>query len=106
MPERQDPPHSLTSEEFAQEVWEDESPEPGHLSGTPRQLLDIPIGIDRSGWRSEHDSLGSVEVPADRYWGPQTQRSLEHFNIGTEAMPIEVYRAYGHVKKAAAPGQR
>ena len=45
MPERQDPPHSLTSEEFAQEVWEDESPEPGHLPGTPRQLLDLPIGI-------------------------------------------------------------
>jgi fumarate hydratase class II len=102
MPERQDPPHSLTSEEFAQEVWEDESPEPGHIPGAPRQLLDLPIGIDRSGWRSEHDSLGLVEVPADRYWGPQTQRSLEHFNIGTEAMPIEVYRAYGHVKKAAA----
>ncbi len=112
MPGWQDPSHSLTFEEIAEEVWEDESPAPGprraevenhhELPGTPRQLLDLPIGIDRSGWRSEHDSLGSVEVPADRYWGPQTQRSLEHFNIGTEYMPIEVYHAYGHVKKAAA----
>ncbi len=108
----QDPPHSLTFEEIAEEVWEDESPAPGprraevenhhDLPGSPRQLLDLPMGIDRSGWRIEHDSLGSVEVPADRYWGPQTQRSLEHFSIGTEQMPIEVYHAYGHVKKAAA----
>ncbi len=112
MPGWQDPPHSLTFEEIAEEVWEDESPAPGprraevenhhDLPGTPRQLLDLPIGIDRSGCRIEHDSLGSVEVPADRYWGPQTQRSLEHFSIGTEHMPIEVYHAYGHVKKATA----
>jgi fumarate hydratase, class II len=43
-----------------------------------------------------------VEVPADRYWGAQTQRSLEHFNIGNDRMPKEVYHAYGYVKKAAA----
>src|SRR5258706_11938499 len=48
------------------------------------------------------DSLGDVEVPADRYWGAQTQRSLEHFNIGHDRMPAEVYHAYGYVKKAAA----
>ena len=41
-------------------------------------------------------------MPADRYWGAQTQRSLEHFNIGRDRMPIEVYHAYGYVKKAAA----
>src|SRR5215469_12467989 len=52
--------------------------------------------------RREFDSLGDVEVPADRYWGAQTQRSLEHFNIGHDRMPKQVYHAYGYVKKAAA----
>ena len=47
------------------------------------------------------DSLGDVEVPANRYWGAQTQRSLEHFDIGHDRMPKEVYHAYGYVKKAA-----
>jgi len=40
-------------------------------------------GMD-GGWRIEHDSLGEVRVPAEHYWGAQTQRSLEHFPIGTE----------------------
>ena len=52
--------------------------------------------------RTEFDSLGKVEVPANRYWGAQTQRSLQHFNIGHDRMPKEVYHAYGYVKKAAA----
>ena len=52
--------------------------------------------------RREFDSLGDVEVPANRYWGAQTQRSLQHFNIGHDRMPKEVYHAYGYVKKAAA----
>jgi fumarate hydratase, class II len=66
------------------------------------QILDIPVGLHATGMRREFDSLGYVEVPADRYWGAQTQRSLEHFNIGDDRMPTEVYRAYGYVKKAAA----
>src|ERR1700748_3215129 len=66
------------------------------------KILDIPIGLDVTGMRREFDSLGDVEVPADRYWGAQTQRSLEHFNIGHDKMPKEVYHAYGYVKKAAA----
>jgi fumarate hydratase class II len=66
------------------------------------KVLDIPIGLDATGMRKEFDSLGQVEVPADRYWGAQTQRSLEHFNIGNDRMPKEVYHAYGYVKKAAA----
>jgi len=66
------------------------------------KILDLPIGIDESGMRQEFDSLGTVEVPANRYWGAQTQRSLEHFNIGNDRMPKEVYHAYGYVKKAAA----
>src|SRR5690242_6197345 len=66
------------------------------------KVLDVPIGLDASGMRREFDSLGDVDVPADRYWGAQTQRSLEHFNIGNDRMPKEVYHAYGYVKKAAA----
>jgi fumarate hydratase class II len=66
------------------------------------KILDLPIGLDATGMRREFDSLGDVEVPADRYWGAQTQRSLEHFDIGNDRMPKEVYHAYGYVKKAAA----
>jgi fumarate hydratase, class II len=70
--------------------------------GQAPKILDLPIGLDASGTRREFDSLGDVEVPANRYWGAQTQRSLEHFNIGDDRMPKEVYHAYGYVKKAAA----
>jgi fumarate hydratase class II len=52
--------------------------------------------------RTETDSMGAVEVPADRYWGAQTQRSLHHFSIGDDRMPVEVIRAFGVLKKAAA----
>lgn len=62
----------------------------------------IPIGINAEGKRIESDSMGSIEVPANRYWGAQTQRSLQHFSIGHDLMPKEVYHAYGYVKKAAA----
>jgi fumarate hydratase, class II len=66
------------------------------------KVLDLPIGLSATGMRREFDSLGDVEVPANRYWGAQTQRSLQHFNIGEDRMPVEVYHAYGYVKKAAA----
>jgi fumarate hydratase, class II len=46
--------------------------------------------------------MGAIDVPADKYWGAQTQRSLIHFSIGDDHMPKAVYHAYGHVKKAAA----
>jgi fumarate hydratase class II len=52
--------------------------------------------------RTETDSMGPVEVPADRYWGAETQRSLQHFSIGDDRMPVEVVRAFGVLKKAAA----
>jgi fumarate hydratase class II len=52
--------------------------------------------------RVERDSLGPVNVPADRLWGAQTQRSLEHFSIGDDLMPREMIPAYAIVKKAAA----
>jgi len=65
-------------------------------------IKDVPIGIGTTGQRKEFDSMGDVEVPADRYWGAQTQRSLQHFSIGDDHMPKAVYHAYGYVKKAAA----
>ena len=52
--------------------------------------------------RIETDSMGSIEVPAERYWGAQTQRSLTNFRIGSERMPQPLIRAMGLVKKAAA----
>ncbi|MGZ3586282.1 MAG: class II fumarate hydratase [Candidatus Limnocylindrales bacterium] len=52
--------------------------------------------------RTESDSMGPVEVPADRYWGAQTQRSLHHFVIGDDRMPLEVVHALGLLKKACA----
>jgi fumarate hydratase, class II len=52
--------------------------------------------------RIEADSLGKVEVPADKLWGAQTQRSLEHFSIGTDLIPREMITAYAILKKAAA----
>ncbi len=58
--------------------------------------------LDDGRWRVEFDSMGQVKVPVDRLWGAQTQRSLIHFSIGNDHMPIEVYHAYGIVKKAAA----
>jgi fumarate hydratase, class II len=52
--------------------------------------------------RTETDSMGPIEVPADRYWGAQTQRSLMYFAIGNDKMPTELIRAFGILKKAAA----
>jgi len=55
-----------------------------------------------AGVRHETDSVGEVEVPADRLWGAQTQRSLEYFSIGRDLMPREMIPAYATLKKAAA----
>ena len=54
------------------------------------------------GTRTETDSFGPIEVDADHYWGAQTQRSLEHFAIGSEKMPLEIIYALATIKKAAA----
>ena len=56
----------------------------------------------KAGTRVESDSMGEVEVRADRYWGAQTERSLHHFDIGFDVMPREMVRALGVLKKAAA----
>jgi fumarate hydratase class II len=53
-------------------------------------------------FRKEKDSIGYVDVPADKYWAAQTQRSIENFKIGGQKMPIEVIQAFAILKKAAA----
>ena len=54
-------------------------------------------------YRTEHDTMGEVKVPADKYWGAQTQRSKDNFKIGKPAsMPVEIIHAFGYLKKAAA----
>ena len=53
-------------------------------------------------YRIEKDTMGEVQVPADKYWGAQTQRSLENFKIGDGRMPLEIIKAFGYLKKAAA----
>src|SRR5215475_4929940 len=56
--------------------------------------------------RKETDSLGIVEVPSDKLWGAQTQRSLEHFSIGKDLIPREMITAYATLKKGAANANR
>lgn len=53
-------------------------------------------------YRIERDTMGEVKVPADKYWGAQTERSRNNFKIGNEKMPIELVRAFAYVKQAAA----
>ena len=60
------------------------------------------MATDTQKTRVETDSMGEIEVPADRYWGAQTARSLIHFSIGDDIIPIEVVRGFGILKKAAA----
>jgi fumarate hydratase class II len=50
------------------------------------EIFDLPIGTGATGKRTESDSMGEIEVPADHYWGAQTQRSLIHFSIGSDRM--------------------
>src|SRR6202162_2860570 len=65
---------------------------------TPSQEKERPM----TDFRKETDSMGVVEVPADKLWGAQTQRSLEHFSIGQDLIPREMITAYATLKKAAA----
>src|SRR5262245_6795719 len=68
-----------------------------HQSG-PRRTKEVRMAE----MRKESDSLGVVDVPADKLWGAQTQRSLEHFSIGSDLIPREMIAAYAILKKAAA----
>ena len=56
--------------------------------------------------RTESDSFGPLEVPADKYWGAQTQRSIMNFPIGWERQPVAVVRALGVIKKACAQANK
>jgi aspartate ammonia-lyase len=71
----------------------------------PHKTLNLPLQkhtIDMS-FRTEHDTMGAVQVPADKYWGAQTERSRNNFKIGPEAsMPKEIIEAFAFLKKAAA----
>src|SRR6516164_7632489 len=60
------------------------------------------VGTSLRDFRNETDSLGEVRVPADKLWGAQTQRSLEHFSIGKDLIPREMIASYAVLKKAAA----
>jgi fumarate hydratase, class II len=64
--------------------------------------VDVSVGMTRT----ESDSMGAIEVPVDRYWGAQTQRSLHYFSIGQDVMPRELIRALGLLKLAAAEVNR
>ncbi len=81
----------------------DDAPPLHVASGSPKLSLGAEGGLGGgvTTTRTETDSMGEVEVPADRYWGAQTARSLEHFDIG-EVMPSPVIRAFGILKGAAA----
>ncbi|HEV2366162.1 MAG TPA: class II fumarate hydratase [Caulobacteraceae bacterium] len=68
----------------------------------PNTSAETPCGEPATATRTETDSFGPIEVPADRYWGAQTQRSLENFRIGWEKQPASVVRALGVIKRAAA----
>lgn len=59
-------------------------------------------GDGKMDFRIEHDTFGEVKVPADKLWGAQTERSKQNFNIGGERIPLEVIRAFAHLKKSAA----
>jgi fumarate hydratase class II len=60
------------------------------------------IGKSMSQSRKENDSFGTIEVPAERLWGAQTQRSMEHFHISSERMPEEIVMALAEIKRACA----
>lgn len=76
------------------------------LFGVDAKLYKKPQEANCLEDRLEHDTMGEIRVPGDKYWGAQTQRSLENFEIGTELMPSEVIYAFAIVKKAAAVANR
>src|ERR1700735_5135175 len=71
-----------------------------HPASTPQEPA-MTVSAEPAA-RIESDSMGTIEVPANVYWGAQTQRSLLHFNIGRDTMPPELIRAFGILKKACA----
>jgi fumarate hydratase, class II len=79
------------------------------MPGTPFSWDSVPGGpklAPVAHTRVESDSMGEIDVPSDRYWGAQTARSLHHFDIGNETMPVPVIRAFGILKGASAKVNR
>ena len=76
------------------------------MRSDPAAVAKRTEGGDHMEYRTERDSMGEMRVPADKYWGAQTQRSYENFKIGTEKMPREIIKAFGLLKKAAARANR
>src|SRR5258708_35986861 len=72
------------------------------MRSKPQRSLARNEGPIMAKTRIETDTFGPIEVSADRYWGAQTQRSLENFRIGDERMPLPLIRALALVKRAAA----
>src|SRR5258708_27799282 len=72
------------------------------MRSKPQRSLARNEGPIMAKTRIETDTFGPIEVPADRYWGAQTQRSLENFRIGDERMPQPLIRALAIVKRASA----
>jgi|TARA_B110000977_G_scaffold185279_1_gene249932 fumarate hydratase class II len=77
-------------------------PSGSHLHGPQRGNPENNNEVSETSWREESDSMGVVKVPSNKYWGAQTQRSLQNFKIGGEKMPMEMLRALAIVKHAAA----
>jgi len=67
-------------------------------------MVESNLASKKGQFREEVDTFGPLQVPADKYWGAQTQRSLMNFKIGgpDERMPLPIIRAFGQLKKAAA----
>src|SRR5687768_12195879 len=83
--------------------YESRLPDTRSKSGTAiEEKLMSQQASEQKQTRTETDSMGAIDVPADKYWGAQTQRSLHHFDIGDDVMPREMIRAFGVLKKAAA----
>src|SRR5687768_5379479 len=83
--------------------YESRLPDTRSKSGTAiEEKLMSQQASEQKQTRTETDSMGAIDVPADKYWGAQTQRSLLHFDIGDDVMPREMIRAFGVLKKAAA----
>jgi fumarate hydratase class II len=65
-------------------------------------LREVPVGIQATGTRRERDSVGSIDVPANRYWGASTQRALKAAPAYADSMPERFFRCYGYVKRGVA----
>src|SRR3974390_1700567 len=79
----------------------------GGAAGSTDMLMARPTRpAPKKSTRVETDSFGPIDVPADRYWGAQTERSRQNFRIGQDRMPMGIVRALGIVKLAAAQANR